>query len=449
VPAPLLASLLGVWEAVFSHAMTRPSFSNLLVVAVGWVMTDAPIRTITETLLATSIPERRHHEAFHRLFSRGTWDPDHVGHWLLQQLLKYTAAQAPLRLVMDDTVKGGKGAHVFGLGTHIDAVRSTKRYRVFIIGHCWVVLAVLLPVPFSRRAWALPVLFRLYRNKKECAKNGATYRKKTELAREMIDVLCGWVPGRRIELTGDSAYCNDTIMDGLPDRCVLIGTMRPDAVLTAPPPPHTGVGRPRRRGDTLPKPEQLAKDASTPWQTCEAFVYGRMIQMRYKMMCAQWYRACGTRLLRIVVVATTKGTIPYRVFFSTDPSLDARTIAESYAARWGIEVFFRDAKQLFGFADSPARKATSVLRMVPFVGLLYSTLVLWFIDDASTSPIAVPPRRPWYRHKRGRSFADVLRAARKVLRGVDILDPVNHPANLDNNRAPEKPPGVHAADMAA
>jgi hypothetical protein len=448
VPDPILASLLAVWEAVFAPALTRPSLTNLLVVLTGWVRTEAPVHTITEALLATGVAGRKHHERHHRLFSRGTWDPDAVGYWLVEQILKL-AEPGAVRIVIDDTVAQKKGPHVFGLGTHVDAVRSTKRYRVFTFGHCWVVLAVLVRVPFSRRAWALPVLFRLYRNVKECEKNGATYRKKTELARELLDVFCRWVPERRIELTADAAYCNDTITRGVPTRVVLFGAMRPDAVLTKLPPPRLGTGRPRVRGDLLPKPDALAKDASVPWQTCEAQVYGRTITMRYKQMCAQWYRACGTKLLRIVIVQTTNGALPFRVFFCTDSTVDVRVIAETYAQRWGIEVFFRDAKQLLGFADSPARKEGAVLRMAPFVGILYSTLVLWFATSASTSPLATPPVRPWYTHKQDKTFADILRAARRSLRTVDVLDLVSHFGNLDNLKAVQEPPRDHAADRAA
>jgi hypothetical protein len=108
-------------------------------------------------------------------------------------------------------------------------VRSTRRQRIFCFGHCWVVLAILLPVPFSRRAWALPLLFRLYRNKKECVAKKELYRKKTELAREMIDLFAGWIGPRRLEVAADSAYCNDTVTRGLPDSIVLVGSMRPDA----------------------------------------------------------------------------------------------------------------------------------------------------------------------------------------------------------------------------
>lgn len=448
MPDPIVASLLAVWEDVFASTLSRPSFANLFVVLTGWVLTDAPVHTITEALLATGVAGRRHHERHHRLFSRGSWDPDRVGYWLVQRILKL-AGPGAVRIVVDDTVAPKKGPHVFGLGTHVDAVRSTKRYRVFVFGHCWVVLAVLVRVPFSSRAWALPVLFRLYRNTKECEKNAAAYLKKTELAREMLDVFCGWVPDRRIELAADAAYCNDTITRGLPSRVVLFGAMRPDAVLTALPPPHTGKGRPRVRGDLLPKPEALAKDASVPWETCEAHVYGRTTMMRYKTLCAQWYRACGTQLLRIVVVETTKGSLPFRVFFCTDATVAVRAIAETYAERWGIEVFFRDAKQLLGFADSPARKEGAVLRMAPFVGLLYSTLVLWFAEGASTSPLAAPPLRPWYTHKRDKTFADILRAARKALRPVDVFDPACYFENLAHLKAVRAPPRDHAVDMAA
>ena len=77
--------------------------------------------------------------------------------------------------------------------------------------------------------------------------------------------------------------------------------------------------------------------------------------------------------------------------------------------RWGIEVFFRDAKQLLGLADSQSRKEAAVLRIVPVVGL-YSVLVLWFADSEIRSKAIILPERPWYPHKQCFALADVLRA---------------------------------------
>jgi hypothetical protein len=414
----------------------------MLVVACGWILTQGP-HAVTEALVVTGVSGRRHHEAFHRFFSRGTWDPDVLGYWLFRRLEPFIGDGA-VQVAIDDTLAPKKGPHVFGIGSHLDAVRSTRRHRVFCFGHCWVVLAVLVKVPFSRRTWALPVLFRLYRNLKDCAKHNAAYAKKTESAREMLDIFVSWVGDRRVEVAADSAYCNDTVTRGLPASVVLFGSMRPDAVLTELPVPKTtgGAGRPSKRGRPLPKPQRIARDGRRRWMKCTATLYGRATEVEYKTICAQWYRACGTGLLRIVIVATKGGNVPFRVFFCTDASLDVARILETYAGRWGIEVFFREAKQLLGFADSSARKETAVRRVAPFVGLLYTALVIWFVEGASGSTLAALPVRPWYTHKRGLCFTDILRTARRAMVGIDILDPRHHIQHLSKSPgcADSRPP---------
>jgi hypothetical protein len=154
-------------------------------------------------------------------------------------------------------------------------------------------------------------------------------------------------------------------------------------------------------------------------------------------------------LLRIVIVECTTGRLPMRVFFSTDASLDVRTILETYAGRWGIEVFFRDAKQLLGFADSQARKETAVRRVAPMVGLLYTTLVVWFAEGVHATAVATPPVRPWYLHKRGLAFTDVLRAAQRTLAGTDVLDPANHSEDLQKLAWFAPPPPLEPPRLAA
>jgi DDE superfamily endonuclease len=448
VPTSLLASFFGVLEA-FRLGLTAPSFANLLVLACGWILTEGS-HAVTESLVLTGVAGRRHHEAFHRFFSRGTWDPDLLGHWMFERLSPFLGDGA-IPIVLDDTLAPKKGPHVFGIGSHLDAVRSTRRHRVFCFGHCWVVLAVLVRVPFSTRTWALPVLFRLYRNLKECTKHEAAYAKKTELARQMLDVFVSWVPGRRVELAADSAYCNDTVTRGLSEAIVLFGAMRPDAVLTKAPDPRLAgsPGRPSKRGAPVPKPEALARDGRRPWKTCTVNTYGSTKTLHYKTVCAQWYRACGIRLLRIVIVATEQGTVPIRVFFCTDATVDVVRLVETYAGRWGIEVFFRDAKQHLGFADSSARSEAAVRRVAPFVGLLYTALVVWFLEGARISPLATPPVRPWYTHKRGLAFADILRTARRAMVGFDILDPRNETKHLPKLRGRSSPTGEARSSRAA
>jgi hypothetical protein len=444
----VLRTLLDALE-VLRPAFTRPGFDNLVVVFAGWVMTSGP-HAITQALVATGVAGRRHHEAFHRFFSRGTWDPDEVGRLLFEWLVRWVPEGAAIRVAVDDTLAQKKGPRVFGIGSHLDAVRSTRRYRIFAFGHCWVALAVLLPVPFSSRTFAMPVLFRLYRTVKSCQRAGQPHRKKTELARDLLDVLGTWVGRRRVEISADCAYCNDTVTRGLPDNFVLFGAMRPDAVLTAPPPKRWRKGgRPPKRGRVLPKPEAFAKDPRRPWLTCQATLYGVRRTIRYKTLDAQWYRACGVRLLRIVVVKVADGTVGLRVFFCTDATVLVPVILETYAGRWAIEVCFRDLKQLLGFGDSSARKRAAVERTAPFVGFTYTALVLWFAEGVHRTSIATPPLRPWYRHKRGLCFADVLRAAQRALVPLDVLDPRRSLANLRRSSRRPGHPGENRIRLAA
>lgn len=409
---------------LFRPLLTVPSFVNMLAVTVGWILTPGR-HAVTEALVSTGLNGLRHHEAFHRFFSRARWSRDALGHALFRAIL---ATLVPddhvLAVVIDDTLALKKGPKVFGIGTHIDPVRSTRAYRVFCFGHCWVVLAVAVRVPFSRRWWALPVLFRLYRTKKTCTAKRQAYRTKTELAHELLHILHGWVGERRVEISVDAGYCNATVLRRHPRTFVFFGRMRPDAVLTAPPEkPENGAkrrGRPSRRGTRLPKPQQRARDGRRKWEQETAELYGQQRRVTYQTFCAQWYRVAGVELLRVVIVRCTTGSVPFQVFFSTDPNLTAIQVLQGVARRWSIECAFEDLKQHLGFGDSSARTRKAVERTAPFVGLIYSLLVLWFARGAAAQ--AQVPVRPWYSHKQDLSFADIVRTARfALLPFTDIL----------------------------
>jgi hypothetical protein len=49
-----------------------------------------------------------------------------------------------------------------------------------------------------------------------------------------------------------------------------------------------------------------------------AELYGKRRPVRYKMVDAQWYRACGGRLVRSVVVRIDEGNLDIRVFLCTE-----------------------------------------------------------------------------------------------------------------------------------
>lgn len=421
--APHLCALLRVVRTV-RPAFTVPTFCRLLVLFAGWVMSPGT-HAVTEALVASGVAGVQHHAAFHRVLSRAVWRPDDVGRLLLLALVRLSGG-GPLRLVLDDTLCTHKGPKVFGLGTHLDAVRSTRAVRHFAFGHLWVVLAVLVQVPFARRPWAVPVLLRLYRTKKECERRRVVHQSKTRLGRDMVQLALSWLPdGQRVRLVADGLYSCDTVLKGLPHgRLVFFGAMRPDARLSRPRTrkcrsPKTG--RPLTADLPVPKPHVLARDTSRPWVHVRATLYGgEEVQLRVKEVVARWRSAAGTQTLKVVLVQVKGGSLPLRVFFSTDATLPAHEVLEEYAGRWAIEVLFRDLKQSLGFAASRARTRLAVLRTAPFVAYCYTLLVLWYVELSrsaarlDTKALRLPTR-PWYRQKDFVSFADVLRMAQATL----------------------------------
>ena len=135
MPTDPLAILQDVLST-FRLGFTRPGFSKFLVFAAGWILTQGPMHCVTETLVVTDVAHQRHWAAYHRFFSRGTWDPERLGYWLLQRLRPWVR-DGVLRLAIDDTLCPHKGPAIFGLGTHLDAVRSTRKHKLFAFGHAW------------------------------------------------------------------------------------------------------------------------------------------------------------------------------------------------------------------------------------------------------------------------------------------------------------------------
>ena len=87
------------------------------------------------------------------------------------------------------------------------------------------------------------------------------------------------------------------------------------------------------------------------------------------------------RDLRVVVVVNTK-TGGYALLFSTDTSLDARTIYEYYKARFQIEFIFRDAKQFTGLGDCQARSRE---KLATHFNLSLSALNLAKVEQAAAN----------------------------------------------------------------
>lgn len=418
VPNAVLATLADVLSSCRLH-FTTPTFFRFLVLALGWILAGEPRRCVTEALVVTRVSGQMHWAGFHRFFSRAAWCVDALGRTVLG-LLAPLCSGAWIEVALDDTLAPKKGRCVFGASMHVEPVRSTRQRRNLVLGHCWVVLSIVVNVPWSQRPWAVPVLFRLYRGKKEA---GEDYRKKTALAREMLDLVLTWLPeARRIRLLLDSGYMNRPMLRGLPlARVAVFGALKANAALyRAPKGAKTkGRGRRRKKGERMTTPAKMHRDRRWGWTNVTTTVYQKSRQQRVLSLQAQWYGVLGDLLTRVVVVDVDANKV--RVFLCTDVEQTAESVLEQFARRWSVEVWHRDSKQDFGFADSPAWSEQAVRRTAPWAGVLSSLVVVWFYRIHGHVDVPMP-ERPWYTWKKDLSYADLVRTARQALSSVEIVD---------------------------
>ena len=430
----IVASFVSVLQA-FSGCFTAPSMTSFVTLMAGWVL-DLRRHTVTGVIRAAGAVRHKHISSYHRFFSRARWTTDEVGLTLAQLVIKTLLPEGVIRLVVDDTLGRHTGKRIAAASMHRDPLLSTGRRPFFHWGHIWVVLAI--EVELFDKSWALPVLFRLHRSEKRCKAEKRPYRKLTEQARELVELLARRYPDRRFELLGDAAYTNASLIKERPSNVTVIGRGRLDAALYAPAPARRPgqKGRTRVRGQRLASPARRAQRKDARWRRVQVTVYGRPVTLRVLVMDALWYVAAGSERLRLVVVRDFPGHEKDDVFVSTDPTLSTRHIIESFSKRWSLEVTFHEAKGKLGFEDPQNRTERAVERTAPLALISYTLTVLWHVQHGQRSRAAQLPALPWYQHKAGTTFSDMLATLRRASWRERLFDPASSPSDLRKRLRP-------------
>jgi hypothetical protein len=131
----------------------------------------------------------------------------------------------------------------------------------------WVSVMWLTRIPFAERIWALPFLTALAPSERYYEQRGRQPKKITDWARQLVYQIRRWLPERGLIFVADSSYAALAFLHAcqtLPNPVTVIPRLRLDAALYEPAPPYSGKGRPRKKGQRLPTPQQLIDDPATP-----------------------------------------------------------------------------------------------------------------------------------------------------------------------------------------
>jgi hypothetical protein len=167
----------------------------------------------------------------------------------------------------------------------------------------------------------------------------------------LLRLLLQKFPQRTFLFVGDSSYGTHEVARFVVrhrDRLTLVSKLHPQANLFEPPPPYTGKGRPRVKGPSLPKPQQVVQTARRQRRTVDWYGGGsRRVEVVTGSGC--WYKSGrGLVPLRWVFVHDLSGTHRDEYFFSTDTVLTAQALISHYTARWNIETTFQELRAHLG-----------------------------------------------------------------------------------------------------
>src|SRR5262249_30251702 len=130
-----------------------------------------------------------------------------------------------------------------------------------------------------------------------------------------------------------------------PSRLTFVSLFYPNANLVEPPPPYSGHGRPRVKGPDLPDPAEVVE--GTPQRSAleVAWYGGGRRRVEVVTGTGLWYKKRRPLVeLRWVFVHDLSGTHRDEYFFSTDATMDVRSLIETYTARWNIETTFEEVR---------------------------------------------------------------------------------------------------------
>lgn len=401
--------VLGFQELLqgLSGGMTAPSFASFCTIVSGWLFSGRGV--VTRMIVAAGSRATKHFSSYHRVFSTAAWSLDPMGLAVFAMIKPFLGEVVMLGL--DDTLARKRGLRMFGTGMHHDPMASTRSLAFVRWGHSWVVLGVIVELPCRPGHWIfLPLLFRLYINRKSAAKHGSPYRTRPELGIEMLRLLCSTHENRRFHVVADSAYGGQNVLARLPGNCDLTSRLLLAARLYEAKPerlPGTN-GRPRKRGQRTASPADMLQGRC---RRISLSIYGRSYRSRIADQVARVF-AVPDRPLRIVASEALDGGRGQEAFYSTCHEASAEQVIRWYAMRWSIEVTFRDSKQCLGFEDPQGWSRKAVERTAPLAMLLHTLVVLWFASDGHR--VWRPPTHRWYPAKVAPSFADMLATLRRA-----------------------------------
>ncbi len=404
------------WMAPFAALFTRPTWRHVLVLVAGALLTPGR-RTVTAVLSIMGQRETGSFANFHRVLNRNRWSSLAVARHLFTLLIAAFVPQGPVVIGIDETIERRWGPKIKARGIYRDPVRSSHGHFVKASGLRWMVVMLLVPIPWAGRVWALPFLSALAPSERFAQDTRRRHKKLTDWARQLLLQVRRWAPGRPLIVVADSSYAAIELLSDLRAHLTVVTRLRLDARLFEPAPPRIPgtKGRPRVSGTRLPSLVQRLKDTGTSW--CRVRVNGWYgggeRQLEISTGTAIWYHPGKQVPVRWVLVRDVQGAFEPQGFLCTDLQADPLDVLRWFVRRWAVEVTFAEVRRHLGVETQRQWSDQAIARTTPALLGLFSLVTLW-ANDISAGAAITPRAAPWYR-KDEPTFSDAIAAVRLQL----------------------------------
>jgi hypothetical protein len=181
-----------------------------------------------------------------------------------------------------------------------------------------------------------------------------------------------------IRLLADGAYANDSLVSRISDLDIdLVSRLRSDAALREVTPRRRGKASPGRRakhGPPIGKLRSMAR-SRTAFRKERVFIYGKRVGLLVREFEAYW--PALKRVIKVVITRDPKRPKRVAYLVSTNLTLGAIEVIESFAMRWSIEQLFSVAKIQMGLDSAEVRKERSVVRHATLCMALITWTEVW------------------------------------------------------------------------
>jgi hypothetical protein len=377
-------------------------------------------RTVTQALRVMGLADQHDFGRYHEVLNRARWNSRDVARRLLLHLLAVLWPSGEVVIAVDDTIERRWGAKIKARGIYRDPVRSSHGQFVKTSGLRWLSLAVMLPVPFAGRRWALPFLTVLAPSARWSETLGKRHKTLTDRARQAILQTRRWLGDRRVMIVADSSFAALELIAAVRRHVCLITRLRLDASLFEPAPERRPGqrGRPRLKGKRLPKLSAVLADPATVWTrvTMNEWYGGQRQVLDYVSGIAVWYASgLPPAKIRWVLVRDPSGARDTQAFVCTDLDLEPVAILGRFVFRWRIETTFQEVREHLGVETQRQWSDLAILRTTPALLGLYSLITIWAHGLMDLPGAAVRPHpAAWYK-KSQPTFSDAIAAVRRAL----------------------------------